>query len=68
MLEGTAKASAIARAVGYESESHFYKAVRRLTGKTPAALHAAGRDELSGLVGKLVPGRRFPQRALRAVQ
>lgn len=56
MASGPTKTSAIARAVGYASESHFYKAVRRLTGRTPAALHREA--DLSELAATLVPRRR----------
>lgn len=55
MVQAPAKGSAVARTVGYASESHFYKTVRRFTGKTPAALHASGRDDLSELAARLLP-------------
>lgn len=55
MAAGPEKTFAIARAVGYASESHFYKAVRRLTGRTPTALRSeAG---LLDRAANLVPRR-----------
>ena len=55
--EEDAKASAVARLVGYRSESHFYKAIRRLTGRSPAALVTHSKDQLARIGDGLLPRR-----------
>lgn len=60
IADGSLKISAIARASGYRSESHFHVLVRRYTGHTPAALQALERDLLAGVTARIVPGRVDP--------
>jgi AraC-like DNA-binding protein len=56
---GPSKIAPIIRAVGYTSESHFYRAVRRLTGHTPAELAGEPHHVLWRLANELLPPRRL---------